>query len=98
MLALRRLCSRPVASAARDPECDDGHSLGQLDLVAMLIPVNAAFAGTGMVLGFAAGCQIGRLAECGKAGRTLVRLARDPDQFWRPSRSVSRLQAATPRR
>jgi putative hemolysin len=54
---------------------------GQLALVAVLILINAAFAGTEMALVSLRDVQIGRLAERGAAGRTLARLARDPNQY-----------------
>lgn len=53
----------------------------QLLLVAALILINAAFAGTEMALVTLRDGQIARLAERGQVGRTLARLARDPNQF-----------------
>jgi putative hemolysin len=54
---------------------------GQLALIAVLILINAAFAGTEMALVSLRDAQINRLAQHGAAGRTLARLARDPNQF-----------------
>jgi putative hemolysin len=54
---------------------------GQLALVAVLILINALFAGTEMALVSLRDVQINRLAERGAAGRTLAHLARDPNQF-----------------
>src|SRR5919106_4097771 len=54
---------------------------GQLALVAALILINGAFAGPEMALVSLRDAQIGRLAQRGTAGRTLARLARDPNQF-----------------
>lgn len=53
----------------------------QLLLVAALILINAAFAGTEMALVTLRESQITRLAERGQVGRTLARLARSPNQF-----------------
>jgi putative hemolysin len=53
----------------------------QLLLVAALILINAAFAGTEMALVSLRDSQIARLAERGPVGHTLARLARDPNQF-----------------
>jgi putative hemolysin len=53
----------------------------QLLLVAALILLNGAFAGTEIALISLREGKIVRLAEHGRAGRTLARLARDPNQF-----------------
>ena len=53
----------------------------QLLRVFALILVNAAFAGTEIALISLRDGQIARLEERGAAGRTLARLARDPNQF-----------------
>ena len=53
----------------------------QLVLVAALILLNAAFAGTEMALISLRDSQLGRLAERGRAGQTLARLVSDPNQF-----------------
>ena len=53
----------------------------QLILVAVLVLVNAAFAGSEMALVSLRDVQLSRLEERGKAGRTLARLARDPNRF-----------------
>lgn len=53
----------------------------QLALVAVLVLVNAAFAGTEMAMVTLREGQLQRLEDRGAGGRTLVRLARDPNQF-----------------
>lgn len=54
----------------------------QLALVVLLIALNAAFAGTELALVSLRDSQIKRLeASGGRRGRTLARLARDPNQF-----------------
>lgn len=55
--------------------------LGQLILVAVLIVVNAAFAGSEIALISLREGQIQRLAERGRAGRALAGLAREPNRF-----------------
>ncbi|HSK91240.1 MAG TPA: hemolysin family protein [Euzebyales bacterium] len=54
---------------------------GQLLLVAAFVLTNAAFAGTEIAMISLRDSQIARLATHGRAGRTLARLARDPNQF-----------------
>jgi putative hemolysin len=54
---------------------------GQLLLVAALILLNAAFAGSEIALISLREGKLARLAEGNRAGRTLARLARDPNQF-----------------
>jgi putative hemolysin len=54
---------------------------GQLLLVAALILVNAAFAGSEIAFISLREGKLARLAERGRTGRTLARLARDPNQF-----------------
>jgi putative hemolysin len=53
----------------------------QLLLVATLILLNGAFAGTEIALISLREGKLARLAERGRTGRTLARLARDPNQF-----------------
>jgi putative hemolysin len=53
----------------------------QLLLVAALILLNAAFAGTEIALISLREGKLARLADRGRTGRTLARLARDPNQF-----------------
>ena len=54
----------------------------QLLLVVLLVAVNAAFAGTELALVSLRDSQTNRLEESGgRRGRTLARLARDPNQF-----------------
>lgn len=53
----------------------------QLLLVAALILLNAAFAGTEIALISLREGKLTRLAQRNRAGRTLARLARDPNQF-----------------
>ncbi len=55
--------------------------LPQLGLVAVLILLNAAFAGTEMALVSLREGQLQRLESKGARGRALVRLARDPNRF-----------------
>src|SRR5680860_571910 len=57
-------------------------SLGsQIILVAVLVLLNAAFAGSEMALISLRESQLSRLEQRGGAGRTLARLARDPNRF-----------------
>jgi putative hemolysin len=53
----------------------------QLGLVAVLVLVNAVFAGSEIALVSLRDAQLARLEERGRAGRSLVRLARDPNRF-----------------
>ena len=53
----------------------------QLLLVALLVVVNAVFAGSEIALVSLRDSQLARLADRGGAGRTLERLARDPNRF-----------------
>jgi putative hemolysin len=53
----------------------------QLILVAVLVLLNAVFAGSEMALVSLRDSQLDRLAERGGAGRVLSRLARDPNRF-----------------
>lgn len=53
----------------------------QLALVAVLVVVNAAFAGSEMALVTLREGQLRRLEQRGGAGRVLARLARDPNRF-----------------
>jgi len=55
--------------------------LPQLGLVALLVIVNAAFAGTELALVTLRESQIQRLETKGRRGRTLATLARDPNRF-----------------
>jgi putative hemolysin len=54
---------------------------GQLLLVAALILLNAVFAGSEIALISLREGKLARLTERGRTGRTLARLARDPNQF-----------------
>lgn len=54
---------------------------GQVALVAALMLLNAAFAGTEIALVTLREGRIRRLEERGRAGRALARLARDPNQY-----------------
>ena len=58
-----------------------GNLLPQLGLVAFLVLVNAAFAGTELALVSLREGQLRRLEARGGAGVTLARLARDPNRF-----------------
>ncbi|WP_370326030.1 hemolysin family protein [Euzebya sp.] len=53
----------------------------QVVLVLVLVLLNAAFAGSEMALVSLRDSQLARLEERGRAGGTLARLARDPNQF-----------------
>ncbi len=53
----------------------------QLALVGVLVVLNALFAGSEMALVSLRDSQIQRLERTGRAGRTLARLARDPNRF-----------------
>ena len=53
----------------------------QLILVAVLLLANAAFAGSEIALISLRQAQIDRLAQRGRAGRTLAKLAEDPNEF-----------------
>ncbi|MFG2062802.1 hemolysin family protein [Micromonospora sp. NPDC048871] len=53
----------------------------QLALVAVLIIINAIFAGSELALVSLRDSQIQRLARTGRAGEVLARLARDPNRF-----------------
>ncbi|GAB3340138.1 hemolysin family protein [Micromonospora halotolerans] len=53
----------------------------QLALVAVLVIVNAAFAGSEMALVSLRDSQLQRLERASRAGRTLARLAKDPNRF-----------------
>lgn len=50
-------------------------------LVGVLVIVNAAFAGSEMALVSSRDSQLQRLERGGRAGRTLARLAKDPNRF-----------------
>ena len=56
-------------------------SLPQLALVAVLILINAALAGSELALVSLREGQLRRLEARGGAGQTLARLARDPNRF-----------------
>lgn len=58
----------------------DGYG-GQLALVGVLVLLNALFAGSEMALVSLRDSQLDRLAERGRSGRVLARLARDPNRF-----------------
>lgn len=58
-----------------------GGFFGQLLLVLVLVLINAALAGTEMALVSLREGQLRRLAQNSRAGRTLARLARDPNRF-----------------
>ena len=53
----------------------------QLVVVALLIVINAAFAGSEIALISLRQAQIDRLAQRGRAGRALANLAQDPNEF-----------------
>lgn len=54
---------------------------GQFALVAALVLLNAAFAGSEIALITLREGQLSRLADRGRAGAALIRLARDPNRF-----------------
>jgi putative hemolysin len=53
----------------------------QLALVAVLVAINAVFAGSEIALISLREGQVQRLAQGGRSGRTLARLAQDPNRF-----------------